>query len=83
MASSAARPGAPGGRRHRHHHGQGDQQLTGAAPPPAMFEGADGIDGAVQTRDQAGAGGQLSGQHQAGVAGQGVVIGVDLDVAGT
>jgi hypothetical protein len=67
---------------HRHHLGQRDQQLATAATPSAALEGPDAVDGAVQPHHQVGAGGQLSGQQQAGVAGQSVVVGSDLDVAG-
>jgi hypothetical protein len=68
---------------HCHHLGQRHQQLAGAAASPSSLEGTDGVDDAVQSRHHVGAGGQLPGQEQAGMASQGRVVGPNLDVAGT
>src|SRR5262249_46298511 len=66
----------------RHHLRQRDQELAAAAAPPPLLEGTDGVDGAVQPGYQVGTTGQLSGQEQASVTGQGGVVGADLDVVG-
>jgi hypothetical protein len=68
---------------HCHHLGQCHQQFAGAAASPSSLEGTDGVDDAVQSRNHVGAGGQLPGQEQAGMASQGRVVGPNLDVAGT